>query len=163
MFTSSAPTVAAGDGVEVTGLVTEFRPGGAAQPNLTTTELASPSITLLSSGNPLPVPQVVGAGGRVAPTMVIEDDPGGNVETGGVFDPAFDGIDFYESLEGMRVQVNNPVATGPTNPFGEISVLPDDGAGRVCADASRRHRRACQRLQPGAGDPRRRPRGTLPT
>ena len=120
--------MAAGNEVEVTGLVTEFRPGGSAQPNLTTTELASPAITLLSSGNPLPGPQVVGAGGRVAPTMVIEDDAGGNVETGGIFDPAFDGIDFYESLEGMRLQLNNAVASGPTNAFGEISVLPDDGA-----------------------------------
>ena len=28
----------------------------------------------------------------------------------------------------MRVQLNNAVASGPTNAFGEISVLPDDGA-----------------------------------
>jgi hypothetical protein len=42
---------------------------------------------------------------------VINDDGTGNVETSGVFDPATDGIDFYESLEGMLVQVNNPVAT----------------------------------------------------
>jgi predicted extracellular nuclease len=129
VFTGGAPTVAAGNEVEVTGLVTEFRPGGSAQPNLTTTELVSPAITLLSSGNPLPGPQVVGEGGRVAPTMVIEDDAGGNVETGGVFDPAFDGIDFYESLEGMRLQLNDAVASGPTNNFGEVSVLPDNGAG----------------------------------
>jgi uncharacterized protein len=50
------------------------------------------------------------------------------VETSGVFDPATDGIDFYESLEGMRVQVNQPVAVGPTNGFGEIAVAGDGGA-----------------------------------
>jgi hypothetical protein len=31
-----------------------------------------------------------------------------------VFDPASDGIDFYESLEAMLVQMNNAVAVGPT-------------------------------------------------
>jgi predicted extracellular nuclease len=130
VFTGGAPTVVVGDAVEVTGLVSEFRPGGSSQPNLTTTELVSPSITLVSSANPLPGPQIVGIGGRSAPGMVIEDDAGGNVETGGVFDPALDGIDFYESLEGMRLQLNDAVATGPTNhPFGEISVLSDDGVG----------------------------------
>ena len=51
VFTSTAPTVAVGDAVEVEGLVTEFRPGGASSTNLTTTELTSPAITVLSSGN----------------------------------------------------------------------------------------------------------------
>ena len=46
------------------------------------------------------------------------------------FDPAADGIDFYESLEGMRVQVNNAVAVGPRNGFGEIWVLADNGVGQ---------------------------------
>jgi predicted extracellular nuclease len=128
VFTGGAPTVAVGDAVEVNGLVTEFRPGGSAQPNLTTTELTSPTPTVQSSGNALPGPQIVGIGGRIAPGMVIEDDAGENVETGGVFDPASDGIDFYESLEGMRLQLNNAVASGPTSDFGEISVLPDNGA-----------------------------------
>jgi predicted extracellular nuclease len=50
------------------------------------------------------------------------------VETSGVFDPAADGIDFYESLEGMRVQVNGAVAVGPRNGFGEIPVVGDQGA-----------------------------------
>ena len=38
-----------------------------------------------------------------------------------MFDPQQDGIDFHESLEGMLVQFNNAVATGPTNSFGELS------------------------------------------
>ncbi|MEK6322055.1 MAG: lamin tail domain-containing protein [Acidobacteriota bacterium] len=128
VFTSSAPTVSVGDAVNVVGTVSEFRPGGASSDNLTTTELTSPSISVTSSGNPLPAPIVIGIGGRIPPSMVIEDDATGNVETSGVFDPSTDGIDFYESLEAMRVQVNNAVVTGPNVSFGEIPVLSDDGA-----------------------------------
>jgi hypothetical protein len=114
--------------VHVDGTVSEFRPGGAASANLTTTELVSPTVTVLSTGNATPPPAVVGTGGRTPPGEVIEDDATGDVETSGVFDPATDGIDFYESLEGMLVQVNDAVAVGPTNAFGEIPVVGDDGA-----------------------------------
>jgi len=120
-----------GDQVRVSGRVVEFRPGGAAgTDNLTTTEITTPglSVTVLSSDNPLPAPTVVGVGGRVPPSMVIEDDATGSVETSGVFDPGSDGIDFYESLEGMRVQVNQALAVGPRNGFGEIAVVGDQSA-----------------------------------
>jgi predicted extracellular nuclease len=132
VFTSSAPTVAVGEAVRVTGTVAEFRPGGATSTNLTTTEITGPSVTVLSSGNPLPAATIVGDGGRTQPTMVIENDTSGapplSVETSGDFDPQQDGIDFYESLEGMRLRVNDPVVVGPTNGFGETYVLPDNGA-----------------------------------
>ena len=63
------------------------------------------------------------------PTDVIEDDSrSGNVETSNVFDPASDGIDFYESLEADARPVNDAVVIGPTNGFGELWVLPDDGS-----------------------------------
>jgi uncharacterized protein len=119
-----------GDHVRVSGRVLEFRPGGETTDNLTTTEITTPglSVAVLSSGNPLPAPTVVGRGGRVPPSRVIEDDASGSVETSGVFDPATDGIDFYESLEGMRVQVNQAVAVGPRNGFGEIPVVGDQSA-----------------------------------
>ncbi len=134
---TAAGLVAVGDSIRVTGTVTEFRPGcttpclptNSAFANLTTTELTSPFVTKLSSGNPLPVATLVGAGGRTPPATIIEDDAAGDVETGGIFDPATDGIDFYESLEGMRVQINNAVVVGPRNSFGEIPVLADDGSG----------------------------------
>jgi predicted extracellular nuclease len=129
VFTNSAPTVEVGDALAVAGSVAEFRPGGAAGSNLTTTELTGPTLVVRSSGNALPAATVVGAGGRTPPTTVIEDDATGSVEASGVFDPAADGIDFYESLEGMRVQVNDPRAVGPTNGFGEIAVVGDGGAG----------------------------------
>lgn len=129
VFTSSAPnaSIAVGAAVNVNGTVSEFIPGGASTGNLSTTEITSPTVTVVSTGNPLPAPTVIGIGGRVPPTQVIEDD------SFAVFDPASDGIDFYESLEGMLVQVNNAVAVGPTAVFSEgttgenreIPLLPD--------------------------------------
>ncbi len=135
VFTGTGPTVAVGDAIGVAGRVSEFRPGGAAT-NLTTTEITSPTLTVLSSGNPLPAATIIttdpsrsGTNIRQIPTDVIEDDASGSVETSGTFDPANDGIDFYESLEGMRVEVDNAVASGPTNSFGELPVLADNGTG----------------------------------
>jgi uncharacterized protein len=68
---------------------------------------------------------VVGAGGRVPPAQVIEDDANGNVETTQTaFDPAEDGLDFWESLEGMRVSITDAQVVGPTNRFDETSIVP---------------------------------------
>lgn len=124
VFTSTAPTVNVGDDVTVTGTVAEFR---ADSTSLTTTEITSPVVSVNSTGNPLPAPTIIGAGGRMPPNTVVEDDATGDVETSGFFDAASDGIDFYESLEGMRAAVNEPVVVGPTL-FGELPVLADDGA-----------------------------------
>ena len=126
VFTSSAPTVNVGDAVRVSGTVAEFRPGGASSTNLTITEITGPTTTVLPpapGGNTIPAPTVIGAGGRTQPDSVIDND------SFAAFDPAEDGIDFYESLEGMQVQVNNAVVVGPRSGFGEIFVLADDGAG----------------------------------
>jgi predicted extracellular nuclease len=116
-----------GDAVLISGRVTEFRPGGASSANLSTTEIENPVVTYAGPGATI-APTVVGQGGRVPPNVVIEDDATGDVETSGTFDPATDGIDFYESLEAMLLQVNDPVVVGPRNGFGEVWVLADDGA-----------------------------------
>jgi predicted extracellular nuclease len=114
---------AVGDAVSVAGRVDEFRPGGAGgTTNLTTTEIVSPTVTVVSHGNALPT-TVIGVD-RLPPTSVIEDDATTSVEAAGAtFDPATDGIDFWESLEGMRLEVREAVAVGPTNGFGEIAVV----------------------------------------
>ena len=145
--------------VRVSGRVLEFRPGGETTDNLTTTEITTPglSVAVLSSGNPLPAPTVVGAGGRVPPSTVIEDDATGSVETSGIFDPAADGIDFYESLEGMRVQVNQALVVGPRNGFGEIPVVGDQSATGRGRQRPRRGPGPPQRLQPRADHPGRHP------
>ncbi len=133
VFTNTAPAVLPGDGVRVGGKVEERRQGGDAptNANLTITQITSSSVTVLSHDNPLPRQVILGAGGRLPPGRVIEDDASGNVETGGLFDPAADGIDFYESLEGMLVQVNNASVVGPSRTLRsgakEIPVIGDGG------------------------------------
>ena len=140
VFTSSAPdaSLTPGTAVTISGRVSEFRSGGATgTANLTTTEITS--ATALPAGTGTIAPTLVGKGGRVPPTTVIEDDVAspGDVEQGDpLFDPREDGIDFYESLEGMLTEVRNAVVVGPTVSFGsgatankEIPVLADGGAG----------------------------------
>jgi uncharacterized protein len=138
IFTTNAAILSArrvGEAILVSGTVSEFRPGGSAN-NLTVTELinneAIKSLSVIAWNNP-PIksisPTILGNGGRTIPPSIIDNDAS-NVETNGSFDPSQDGIDFYESLEGMLVQVNNPVTTSPTANFGtseEIWVLADNG------------------------------------
>jgi len=121
VFTGAAAAVAVGDAANVTGIVGEFTPGGASSGNLSTTQIASPMITVLSSNNALPTAIVLGIGGRMAPTEVIDND---NFSS---FDPTTDGIDFYESLEAMRVTVPAPLVVAPTNAFGEIYTVANNG------------------------------------
>lgn len=137
VFTSIAPTVNVGDSITVNGRVSEFRSGGASSMNLTLTQLSSPTISVSSRGNALPAPVVIGRAGRMPPTTIIDDDATGDVETSGMFDPATDGIDFYESLEAMLVQVNNAVAVGPTNGYGELPVVGDRGANATVPSSRR--------------------------
>jgi uncharacterized protein len=129
VFTGATPVARIGDAIRVNGTVTEFRAANDPD-NLTITQITSSNagVTIVSSGNPLPAPTVLGLGGRLPPTENIDDDGAGNVETGGLFDPTGDAIDFYESLEGVRLQVNDGYAVGATRSFGEITLLPDDGS-----------------------------------
>jgi predicted extracellular nuclease len=128
VFTNAAPVAQVGAEIRAVGTVGEFRPGGDPD-NLTITQVNSSTanVTVLSSGNPVPAPTVLGLGGRMPPTENIDDDGAGNVETAGVFDPAGDAIDFYESLEGVILQVNNGAVVNATRSFGEITLLPDGG------------------------------------
>ena len=105
--TGHPPSVVPGDAVRVAALVSEFKPQGTGGDELSVTQLVSPSITMYSTGNALPPSIVIGAGGRTVPASVIEDD------AMALFDPNNDGLDFFESLESMRVQVNNAVVVGP--------------------------------------------------
>ncbi|OZH51410.1 hypothetical protein AFK68_31215 [Hydrocoleum sp. CS-953] len=123
VFTGSAPGVNVGDELQVDGTVSEFTPGGTSTRNLSTTQISGATVTNLSSGNALPDAVIIGSGGRVPPTENIDDDAFAS------FDPITDGIDFFESLEGMRVTAQNVVAVAPTNRFGEIFTVVDDGVG----------------------------------
>ncbi|MGP4026898.1 endonuclease/exonuclease/phosphatase family protein [Actinomadura sp. 3N407] len=127
VFTRTRPEAAIGDSVRVDGKVAEFRPGGAPSGGLTRTEIDATATTVEAHGAPLPPPVVIGPRGRRPPARVI-DSGHGDVEGGGAFAPRRDGIDFYESLEGMRIEIRDAVAVGPSR-YGEIPVLPANGAG----------------------------------
>lgn len=123
VFTGSAPAVAVADAVTVTGFVSEFTPGGPSTGNLSATQIAgNPAVSVTTSGVALPAPVVIGSGGRLPPSENIDDDAFAS------FDPSTDGIDFFESLEGMRVIAKDLVAIAGTNRFGEIFAVSNRGA-----------------------------------
>ncbi|MCK6256459.1 DUF6359 domain-containing protein [Fictibacillus sp. KIGAM418] len=111
-----------GDAVKVTGQVKEWVLEGYAdklKTDLPVTEINAEnggSVTVTESGHALPAPVVLGDKGRHIPTQIIDND------NFGLFDPKEDGIDFYESLEGMRVEVDNPKIVAPQN-YGELVVV----------------------------------------
>ncbi len=122
VFTTTAPTVAVGDAVSVSGTVEEFLPGANAQ-NLTVTRIVPASVLVNSSGNALPAAVLIGTGGILPPTEAYDSDGFA------VFNPAVDGLDFYESLEGMRVTIDAPLVVAPTNSFGETTIVASGGSG----------------------------------
>jgi uncharacterized protein len=128
VFTRSAPpaVAAVGSPVKVDGLVAEFR-ASSTSTNLSTTEIDSPTVSADPAGAGTIDATVIGAGGRVPPTRVIDNDSTGDVDDNPTLDPEQDGIDFDESLEGMLVQLNDAIAVGPTNQFGETPLVGDRG------------------------------------
>ncbi|MBN1610531.1 MAG: endonuclease/exonuclease/phosphatase family protein [Polyangiaceae bacterium] len=116
---AAAPLMlSAGDGVAVSGTVDEV----GQTPNLTVTELIDARVTLKATGRALPDPVVLGDRGRRPPTEVIA--PAVDEQD---LDPPAHGLDFYESLEGMRVAVEGAIASSGTAASGEVVVLPDQG------------------------------------
>jgi predicted extracellular nuclease len=118
VFTNAIPTVQIGDLVKVTGAVDEYN-GGVAT-NLTITEITAPTITVIGTGSVTAT--VLGAGGRAIPNTVIDDD------SLSIFDPANDGVDFYESIEGMVVTIHGAQAVDVTT-TGQTWVVADNGSG----------------------------------
>jgi uncharacterized protein len=118
VFTGTNPATAPGDLVLVDGGATEFRPFFE---DLTLTRITQATFTVDSSGHAVPLTTL--GDDRTPPTLVIDDDSAGTVEATGDFDPHEDGIDFWETLEAMRISIIDAVAVGPTNDFGEIAVI----------------------------------------
>lgn len=119
--TAGAPGVEPGQRVEVDGRVEE-EADQEREADLTVTRLLARDVRTLEQGLPLPPPVRIGRGGRLPPGA-IDDDALSE------FEPGSDAIDFYESLEGMRVEVGEAVVVGATTSHGEIAVLADGGAG----------------------------------
>ncbi|MCF2530098.1 endonuclease/exonuclease/phosphatase family protein [Yinghuangia soli] len=115
VFTGSAtPQVAVGDLVAVDGKVTEFYPGSASSNGQSMTQVTGATWKVTSSGNALPAAVVVDAAS--VPDAYTAD---GDLEARPL-EPTAYALDFYESLEGQRVQVSDTRITGATTEFNEL-------------------------------------------
>jgi uncharacterized protein len=107
----SSHGVAIGDRVKVTGKVTEFYGEGYAEKSTTDLTITQIEASTISKNGTATVSPILLGVDRVAPTEVIDND------SFTIFDPEQDAIDFWESIEGMSVQVNN----------GKVIALQKDG------------------------------------
>ncbi|MEH0543579.1 endonuclease/exonuclease/phosphatase [Streptomyces sp. B21-105] len=132
VFTSSAPKVAVGDLVTVTGTVSEFVPGGTSSGNQSITEITKPTVTVVSSGNAVPAAAVVNSRSVPAAYTPAGDAAAANSINGLTLRPRTYALDYYESLEGMNVQVADARVVTATDPFTElwVTVKPRENAGR---------------------------------
>lgn len=112
------------------GWVREWNPAGLGENSLTITTLVARDVSVIKQNQPLPAPIVIGLGGRIIPDQVIENDVNGYVGQSKLpIDPQEDGMDFFESLEGMLVQINDAKAVSTINGYNEVSVVADNGEG----------------------------------
>jgi len=122
VYTESAPKVAVGDSVSVAGLVIEYYPGGSQSGVQSVTRITKPTVTVLSSGNALPSAVVLDD--RDIPQAYAPTGPpsaGGNIESLPL-EPKKYALDLYESLEGMRVEIDDARVVGPTSRYHELWV-----------------------------------------
>ncbi len=113
------PRVSEGNRLRLSGRVVELgRPG-----RLTVTALEVSSLEVDDVSRSILVPEKLGETSRRIPSVVIDND--------GLryFEPEYDGIDFWESIEGMKVSVLDPVVVGPTSKYGDVVVVADEGRG----------------------------------
>ncbi|MER5280552.1 endonuclease/exonuclease/phosphatase family protein [Streptomyces sp. NPDC002809] len=113
---STAPAVAVGDSVLVSGTVDEYYPSATTQ---SITEITSPRATVLSSGNALPAAVVLDA--AAVPAAYVPSAGGASIDALPL-EPSTYALDLYESLEGTRVQIADTRVTGATTAYDEIWV-----------------------------------------
>ena len=122
VFTSSTPKAAVGDSVTVTGTVSEYVPGGASSGNQSVTEITKPTITTVSTGNAVPAPTVIDAKSVPARYTPAGDTAASGSINGLTLQPSTYALDYYESLEGMSVQVADARVVTATDPYSELWV-----------------------------------------
>lgn len=122
VFTSSTPTVAVGDSVQVSGTVTEYYPGGKTTGGQSLTQISKPTVTVVSSGNAVPAPVVITAKTVPAAYTPAGDPAADNSVEGLTLQPKKYALDFYESVEGENVQVKDVRVVGATDAYAELWV-----------------------------------------
>ncbi|WP_019243119.1 MULTISPECIES: DUF6359 domain-containing protein [Bacillus] len=110
--------VKTGDVVKANGQIKEYVLEGYSdklQTDLPVTEINASSVRVVASNQKLPKPVKINKDYK-QPTKIIDNDQFKQ------FDPRQDGIDYYESLEGMFVQIEEPKVIAPQN-YGELYVV----------------------------------------
>lgn len=111
--TRGEPEFRIGDSLRITGNVVEYeRPGV-----LSVTQIDPAEIETAASAAHRPEPIRIGPSGRRIPEKI--DDDGLRS-----YEPDDDAIDFWESLEGMLVEIGRATVVGPTNRFGDFVIVP---------------------------------------
>ncbi|MEV8407671.1 endonuclease/exonuclease/phosphatase family protein [Streptomyces niveus] len=116
---SSAPQVKVGDSVLVSAKVTEYYPGGQSSGSQSLTELTAPTTVVLSAGNPLPKAETIDA--TSVPEAYAPDAKGLSIESLAL-KPADYALDWFESREGMLIQIGDSRVVGASNAYGETWV-----------------------------------------
>lgn len=122
VFTSSAPKVAVGDSVLVSGTVAEYVPGGASSGNQSLTEITKPTVTVVSGRNAVPAATVVDEDSVPDRYTAAGDTAASGSINGLALRPSKYALDYYESLEGMNVQVADARVVTATDPYSELWV-----------------------------------------
>ncbi|KEK24905.1 DUF6359 domain-containing protein [Bacillus gaemokensis] len=119
--------VVVGDLVQVDGDVEEYIGPGYAEKfetDLSITEIKANRAVVKVKNQQLPSAIVLGENGLKIPDQIIDND------AFGVFDPNEDAIDFYESLEGMRVTMQTPKVIAPQK-NGNLYVTVANGSDKI--------------------------------
>jgi predicted extracellular nuclease len=118
---STTPNVAPGDAILVSGTVSDYYPDAPASTSLdlAVTELSRSAWTVVSTGNPVPAPLVLGPDS--VPAQMAANANGGSIESANL-QPAEYALDFYKSHESELVEVDNARVIGPTDAYGELFV-----------------------------------------
>ena len=111
-----------GDLVRVAGRVGEQR---GASTGLSVTQIEVRALERVARDMPLPAAVRVGAAGRAPPGLIAPDIGGAIDGPAHAPDPGRYSLDFYETLEGMRVVLGDAQAIGPRNSYGEVAVAAD--------------------------------------
>ena len=111
--TKETPPVAVGEAVRVVGRVREYERPRA----LSLTQIDADEI-LASSAAPATLEPIRIGDGSLHIPEVFDDD---RLES---WDPREDAIDFWESLEGMIVEIGHSTVVGPTTRYGDFVILP---------------------------------------
>lgn len=125
VYLADQPKLVPGDTVNVSGTVAEVRTGGEDSGNLTVTEIVRAKVRRTGSAE-LPKPIRIGRSGATVPGQIRATTASGiepvDIERSPRFDRDHNAVDTFEALEGMRVQIDDAVAIGPTD--GQLPVWP---------------------------------------